>query len=445
VNPLPFRRIPWVFLFLALTLAVVYAAFFYLYAEIRGRLDEELGARLTAVATAAAAAVNDPVWEGIRSGDPEAMAGARAELEEVRAANDLSDIFLFDPGERTLLDVRGQFPEGEVNPALGFDAVAVTAALAGLPAATRLYQSGDVFLKSGYAPVTGDAGGIVGGVGIEASAEFFAALDRLRGAMVGAAALVSVAVVLLGLGFARVQSVQSRLEERLHRAETLASMGQMAAVLAHEIRNPLGIIRGSAETLAEKYGLGDDEIYRFIPEEVDRLHATVTGYLDFARGGGETGAVDVSAALGRTLNLVRRELERKGVELAADIQDGVFPVRGAARLEQAFLNLVLNAADAMPQGGRLTVTLAGAPDSVRVAFADTGEGMDEETRRRSTDPFFTTKERGSGLGLAVVSRVVEDCGGRMDIVSRPGEGTTVRLRFGLEHGAAAIPGTEDPA
>jgi len=423
------RRIPWVFVFLVLTLAVVYTAFLYLFVEFRRRLDEELGARLTAVASATAAAVDDGVWAGVASGDPVVLDAVRRELEEVRSTNDLSDIFLFDPEERTLLDVRGQFPEGDANPALAFDAVAVTAALAGLPAATRLYESGNTFLKSGYAPVLGDSGAVLGGVGIEASAGFFTALDRVRGTLLGAAGIVSVVVVLLGLGFARIQAGQTRLERRLRRAETLASMGQMAAMLAHEIRNPLGIIRGSAETLAEKYDLGEDEIYRFIPEEVDRLRATVTEYLDFARSGGEAAVEDAQAALQRTLHLVRRELERKGVELVADIQEGTFPVRGGARLEQAYLNLALNAGDAMPGGGRLRVGLTATEREVRIAFADTGDGMDEATRRKCLDPFFTTKERGSGLGLAVVSRVVEDCGGGMEIASRPGSGTTVTLVF----------------
>jgi len=409
---------------------VVYAAFLYLFVSFRNHLDEELGARLMAVASAASAAVNDEVWTGLLAGDPAVRARVEQEFLEIQTANDLSDLFLFDPAETTVFDLRGQYPAGEKNPALLFDVVAVTTALAGLPAYTALYQSGDTYLKSGYAPVLDPEGNVIGGVGAEASAAFFAVLSQVRGTLLGAAGLVLVGMTILGVGFTRIQNVQQGLERRLRRTETLATMGQMTAMLAHEIRNPLGIIRGSAETLAERYGIGDDELYRFIPEEVDRLHRTLSSYLDFARTDRPAGHEDLADALERTLALTAGELERRGIVVERDLAEGPWPVRADAhRLQQAFLNLVLNAKDAMAAGGTLTVRLGRRGTRIRVEFADTGVGMDEATRARSLEPFYTSKEKGSGLGLAVVRRVAEDAGGRVEILSRPGEGTTVILTF----------------
>jgi signal transduction histidine kinase len=300
--------------------------------------------------------------------------------------------------------------------------------MAGLPAATRLYSSQGGFLKSAYAPVTGQGADVVGGVGVVASATFFEALGQVRSTLFGAAALVLGGVVILGVVFARLFSAHENLESRLRRTETLATMGQMAAMLAHEIRNPLGIIRGAAERLGERFQIQDDEVYRFIPEEVDRLERTLSTYLDFARPGSTGEIEDVRTALARTLDLVSHDLERKGIDLQADMEEGEFPVRGDAHLlQQAFLNLLLNARDAMEKGGTLSVSLARKGSVTVVTVSDTGSGMTEEVLRRATEPFFTSKEKGSGLGLAVVSWVVGDLNGRMNMKSRSGGGTTVTL------------------
>ncbi len=433
-------RPAWVLAFLLLTLVVVYAAFGYLYLSFRRQMDRELGLRLVAVASAAAAAVNGETWHRIADGDSAAVAHAREDLGEVRRVNDVSDIFLFDAGETTLLDLGGAYPEGETNPALQLDVVAATTALAGIPAYTRLYAGQGAFFRSGYAPVTGPSGEVVGGVGVEASAGFLGVLTQVRDTLFGASVLVLAAMALLGGGFLRLFQARGRLETRLRRTETLAAMGQMAAMLAHEIRNPLGIIRGAAERTGERYGIGEDDVFRFIPEEVDRLERTLAAYLDFARppGAGGGGEVDLAAALRRTLALAAEELRRKEVEVVEEIPvDGDEPVRVGADphlLQQAFLNVVLNARDAMPEGGVLTVGLERRGRRAVVSFRDTGTGMTPEVRRRALEPFFTDKEKGSGLGLTVVRRVTEEMGGRLDLRSEPGRGATVVLDLPLVPG-----------
>jgi signal transduction histidine kinase len=414
--------------FLILTLTVVYSAFIYLYVSYRDQLEEELGQRLIAVASGSAAAVNAAAWARMASGDSASAGTVRRELEEIARVNGVSDIFVFDTGENLLLDLGRGFPAEEFKVVLAADVEAVTTAMAGLPAATRLYSSQGGHLKSAYAPVTGMDGDVVGGVGVVASATFFEVLGQVRRTLMGAAAVVLVGMVLLGTVFAKLLSAQESLESRLRRTETLASMGQMSAMLAHEIRNPLGIIRGAAERLGERYQLTEDEVYRFIPEEVDRLERTLSTYLDFARPDSTEEFEDVRRALTRTLDLMGHELEGKGIRLEADMEDGEFLVRGDTHvLQQAFLNLLLNARDAMSDGGTLGVSLRRRGTDAEVSVSDTGSGMTEEVVRRAAEPFFTSKEKGSGLGLAVVSRLVDDLGGRMNIRSRTGDGTTVTL------------------
>lgn len=426
------KRFLWFFVFLLLTLAIVFAAFFYLYTSFRTKLDEELGARLTAVASGTAATINGSVWDGIVSGDSLARGELLRDLSEINDANELSNIFVFDDLEVTVMDLRGVYIEGEPNPLLALDVVAATTALAGVPAYTNLYESEDTFFKSGYAPVLSTNGTVVGGVGVEADAAFFEALGAIRQLLLGSASLVTLGMLFLGAGFLRVQQLQGGLEQRLRRTETLATMGQMTAMMAHEIRNPLGIIRGAAETLGDKYEIKEDEIFQFIPEEVDRLHGILSSYLDFART--DTAQTeDVGEALRRTLQVAKQDLDRKNIQVEVDIEDSEFPIRaGSQLLQQAFLNVILNAKDAMPEGGTLTVELKRDRGRAHVVFGDTGMGMPEDIRKKAMDPFFTNKEKGSGLGLAVVQRVASDAGGKVQIESRENQGTQISLWLPLK-------------
>lgn len=425
------KRLAGILGFLFLTLAVVYVAFIYLYGSYRRQLEEELGQRLIAVASATGAALNGPVWTALAGGDSAAVGAIRDELGEIQRVNGVADILVFDRDRRILFDLAGRFAVGEENLALTISDVSpVTEALAGLPAAGELYTSQGGYLKSAYAPVLGADGRAVGGVGVEASATFFEVLGQIRGTLLGVGVVVLAAVALLAAVFARLFSAQEALESRLRRTETLATMGQMAAMLAHEIRNPLGIIRGAAERIGERYGIQDDEVVRFIPDEVDRLERTLGTYLDFARPSVSGDGSDAGEALRRTVHLMEGEFTRKGLRLEADMEEGEFPVRGDAHLlQQVFLNLLLNAREAMPEGGTASVTLRRNGNRTEIAVADSGPGMTEAVRRRAAEPFFTSKRSGSGLGLAVVHRVVTDAGGRMQIESEPGRGTRVTLSF----------------
>jgi two-component system, NtrC family, sensor histidine kinase HydH len=308
----------------------------------------------------------------------------------------------------------------------------VTTALAGWPVATRLYSSRGGYLKSAYAPVTDEANNVVGGVGVEASATFFETLGKMKRTLIGAALLVSFGLVLIGVAVARLWVTRELLEARLSRAETLASMGQMTAMLAHEIRNPLGIIKGAAERVSKRYGLDQDEVFRFIPEEVDRLEQTLNAYLDFAHPRATIEIESLSRAIARPLEFLAVELERKNIRVDTQFESGFFPVRCDPHLlRQALLNIFLNARDAMPSGGTLTVKLERRGGRAVVTITDTGTGMTEAVRARATEPFFTAKEKGSGLGLAVVRRAVDDVRGKLEILSRPGEGTSVVLYLPL--------------
>jgi signal transduction histidine kinase len=243
----------------------------------------------------------------------------------------------------------------------------------------------------------------------------------------------------------------SRLYEKMKERDRLAALGEMAAGLAHEIRNPLGAIKGAAQYL-DPAGLqaGDAEILNIIVEEVNRLDGVVAQFLAYSRpfpqaSSGKFQPTDLNDVLWKTMKLVESDFP-KAVSLEMDLTPGLPQITAdAEQLKQVFINLALNAVQAMPDGGRLTVrtrrphapvelalsdsTPRYSADQVEVRFADTGAGIPEDALDRIFIPFYTTKTKGTGLGLAICQRIVKGHGGTIEVQSRVGEGTEFILRF----------------
>ena len=218
------------------------------------------------------------------------------------------------------------------------------------------------------------------------------------------------------------------IEDQLRRADRLSALGELSAGMAHEIRNPLGAIRGTAEILQDGVDPKDRryEFTRILIKEVDRLSRVVQDFLDFARpaGSGERGRVAVPALLEDILALSRQQFRQSRVEVALQADEVPAAAGNAEQLKQAFLNLVLNAQQATPPGGRVTLSVAPVGERVRVQIADTGQGIAAENLDRIFNPFFTTRREGTGLGLAITQRIIKGHGGEIEVESRPGEGTT---------------------
>lgn len=220
------------------------------------------------------------------------------------------------------------------------------------------------------------------------------------------------------------------IEEQLRRADRLSALGELSAGMAHEIRNPLGSIRGTAEILRDGMAEGDPrgEFAGILIQEVDRLNKVVQDFLDFARPGEtDRNAVDLNALLQELLSFTRQSARSGGVTVAFD--PGPIPAVRADReqLRQAFLNLVLNAFQAMPDGGELSIATESVDEWVRVRFRDTGCGIAAADLERVFNPFFTTRSEGTGLGLAIVHRIIQGHGGRIDVSSEAGVGTVFTL------------------
>jgi signal transduction histidine kinase len=221
-------------------------------------------------------------------------------------------------------------------------------------------------------------------------------------------------------------------QEQLLQTRKMAAVGNLTSGVAHELNNPLNNISLTVETLLDDFEETDDDrkkkLLNDIFIQVQRASATVRNLLDFTRKDLPAfTAVSIQDVLQSTLNLVGNELALAKVESHLDVEDGLPPVYGNPRnLQQVFLNLFLNAMQAMPRGGTLTVRADHEGDSVRVSVRDTGVGIPEVDLEKIFEPFFTTKEagEGTGLGLSVSYSIIEKHGGRLEVQSQPGEGTT---------------------
>jgi two-component system NtrC family sensor kinase len=230
-----------------------------------------------------------------------------------------------------------------------------------------------------------------------------------------------------------------RAQERLIQTEKLSSLGKLSASIAHEINNPLTGILTTAKLLIRMLEERPDEPERerlikhlqLVHRETERCSAIVRNLLGFARERPLTLTdADVNAALEEALFLVHNQVALQNITLVRQLGDVPLVHADFGQIRQAFANIIINACDAMPNGGTLTVTTTrAAGEMVEIRIADTGIGIPKEQLSKVFDPFFTTKEKGTGLGLSVVYGVIDRHGGKLTLDSAPGKGTVVTIRL----------------
>ena len=238
------------------------------------------------------------------------------------------------------------------------------------------------------------------------------------------------------------------LEGQLSQADKLSSIGLLAAGVAHEVNTPLAVISSYTQMLAKQLQ-GDQQKYGLlekITRQTFRASEIVNNLLNFSRTSGtEFTDVDINKVIADTLALLEHQFRSAKIQVQSDLTAPLSPVQGnAGRLQQVFLNLFLNARDAMPGGGQLNIATSNG-DMVRVRVSDTGSGIAPENIQRIYDPFFTTKTapkegqpRGTGLGLSVTYGIIQEHAGKIRVESEPGAGTTFALDFPLSRKAVHV-------
>lgn len=415
------------------------------YFAARAMLEDEIGERLRGLAGAAAAGLPSGIVSRFRPDSTRTHQNLLGRLSKVAATTEARRVFLVTPDGRSMADTRADAPApGEPDRTLAEDRFEIEQALAGQPSASVLYASNDgAAYKRGFAPVTHD-GQIVAVLGIEGSAATYATLGDLRTylTVLGLVALLALAMVIIVLSRAltaplnRLATVANRIGEGdleapvqeaggaaeiLVLARTMDEMRTrlqqrdrelqlMLGGIAHEVRNPLGGMELFVGLLKDDlYGRDDElELLARVEKELGNLKRVVEEFLEYARRQPiQREAVSLTELMFEIAMLV-------DVDLQTRLPDAHTLYGDAARLRRLFLNLVRNAA----QAGAKTVTITLRGD--RLCICDDGPGLPRETAERAFDAFFTTKEKGTGLGLALCRRIAEEHGGQLTL-ENPGE------------------------
>jgi signal transduction histidine kinase len=231
-----------------------------------------------------------------------------------------------------------------------------------------------------------------------------------------------------------------KMQEEIRRLDRLSALGQLSAEVAHEVKNPLGIIKNSAQIL-QSDSMGEEkrkEVVTFIIEEAERINKVIDNFLQFAKPPKtkkqKTNVVEV---LNRTIQMVSDTLTKNNIKLEKKYEDlRAFIRADQSQLQQLFLNLILNAVEAMHEGGKLKITArlesTKAPEGneekwIKITFSDTGKGISDEIKDKVFEPFYTTREQGTGLGLSISKKIVDSHGGRITLESKIGKGSKFEI------------------
>ncbi len=422
----------WAALSYAVIILVTSGGLFRLYNGSKNRLDEAMGQRLLAVATSLSHMLDPQMLLQSSFADSTGLAyldDLHLILDDIRSDVNLAEITLTDVLlDEVLLSTSEQMEKGQPNDYWGLDLEALATVKAGQPAATVLYKVAGVFQKSAHAPVYSYSGGVndlLVIVTVTGNPDFFDSLGRLKRAAFLTGGFVVLVLVIMGFFLFRINVVIARYRASVLRQENLAAMGRMTAGIAHEIRNPLSIIRASGQHLEQVLGDASiaDEIAPFIVEEVDRLDHILKGYLAFGSDKKtEAEVFDLGICVQRSASLLYEEMNEAGIAIIGSESLPAAPVFGdRRRLQQVLLNLFVNARDAMDTGGNIRVSLSltqGAKPRAMLEISDEGCGLKGISADKLFEPFWTSKEKGSGLGLAMSRTIVEEMGGRLDLRNR---------------------------
>jgi signal transduction histidine kinase len=296
-----------------------------------------------------------------------------------------------------------------------------------------------LYLKSAFAPLAGSDGTVRAVLGVEANIDYFDSLTELKQNLYYASGLSLLGGLFLGAFFLWGQRRINDSEQRMFLTETHAHLGRMVAVVAHELRNPLMIIRGSAERLVKKTDLTEAN---YVIEEVDRLNEIVSGYLDFAGAGGSLLAADMPVELdlnnlvaATSKHLIEKYPNTQITWLTATPAATVKIIGYERSLRQVLLNLLFNSVESCDDSGRpveVGVEIQDEGSTVQLTVIDHGPGLTKAEQKKIFTPFYTTRKAGSGLGLYLCRTIIDQMGGSLVLESEPDVGTEIIIRLPKE-------------
>ena len=442
-----FRKSPFLFSFLLLaaTLIIFFLSGYTALELIKLSKERVLGARMLAIGrTLAMAGLNGqsffllehPLTPASVMGDPlEEMDDIRLFLREVRVENNLRSLMIIDNDSHVLIDSRGEFAPGEEYPLLHFDEIEIETAFSGKSTASPLYRVEGNPHKRVYVPLKNSNGEPTAVLRLEASRDYFNELRDMRDAMLWIGFIVFCLMAFLALIFYTLLARLIRMEHSLAFADRLKSIGAFAASLAHEVRNPLSIMRATAESVVEELPPEAEQqpLLRSIIEEIDRMNQLMSRFLQFASPSIEN-AVGASAntedVITSVISFLQKDMNKFSIEIKIETESNLPPVAVDEKiLRQILLNLLINARDSIGEKGVIEVRSKRRRQNIAIEICDDGRGIPAENINRIFDPFFSTKKGGTGLGLFVSRMLAERAGGSLEIANRETKGARVIMTF----------------
>ncbi len=424
-----------VIIFTILLIAVVNLAWWLMYQKIEKSFEAQLSRRLAAVAALGAQELKPGLIQSLNEGSLAAYDTTLQILDEIRRIDSLSEVFILDADYNYLATT--QITGDSLYYLKALNASYIDSVLLGETAdaalVSRSYRVSNIFLKSAFAPLDDTSGFTIAVLGLEADLDYTDNLIGLKNNLVFTSGLSIGAGLLFGFLFFWIQRRLERAERNLLRSQAQANLGRMVAVVSHELKNPLMIIRAAAERLKRgQAGVANDPEAGFILEEVDRLNEIVTGYLDFASGRKPLTrqTINLSEIIDNLVEQFGPGFTKDGILLTATRDTGRHEVfADPVAVRQILINLLLNAAEASKSAFKpeVNVSLITGLDSHTVAVCDNGPGIDSGKKAAIFEPFYTTSTSGSGLGLYLSKKLAEDMGGAISLDSRPGGPTTFAL------------------
>jgi signal transduction histidine kinase len=460
-------RIRLILFFVALMAVLLAVGGLSIQWTIRRSMEDELGKKLEAVASAASVFFDEEdIGFMLAQPGPRLKQYLTKKLILLRKQTGVKRIFLFDLADKNLLDTRNATGSGGEVFSLRFYRKEMDLLKRGKSSHTILFQGIDGGpTMTGFSPLV-RRGETVGGVGADGSATFLDSLDRLRRrlvqiALIGVFATMVLAQLLAGT-ITRPIAKLVKSSEQIGRgnygepipplgkseigvlAETMEAMRRnvvererelkaMVAGVAHEIRNPLGGIELFTGLLADEVAKRPDakKHVEKIEKEIRYLKGIVDSFLEYARPNEpRREPCRVREILREATALAEREMKTSGIStIFSDGMDALVALVDPCHFKRMALNLVQNAVQAMPEGGRLTIEGRAEGRGIHLRFTDTGIGVPPDVQARIFSPFFTTREKGTGLGLSIVKQLAEANGGRVSLVRSDGKGTVFEMEL----------------
>ncbi|RKX17325.1 MAG: hypothetical protein DRP51_11030 [Candidatus Zixiibacteriota bacterium] len=414
------RRSTAVIFFTGLLIIIVNLTWWLFYAKTESSFEEQLSRRLGSLVVLGASGFDAETISALADGYLSAYEKVLGQLEQIKASDSLSEVFVLDDDYNYLATTSPE--EDSVYYLVSLNREAIDSAFFSadkscFSSVSASYRTDDFILKSAFAPLFDSTGEVRAVLGIEADVDYTDNLLSLRRSLYLSTA-VSVGIGLLfGIIFFLVQRKIGLAERSIILSQSQANLGRMVAVVSHEIKNPLMIMRASAESLKKA---NDKPEADFILEEIDRLNKIVSGYLDFAAGkfSLKMEKVGIAELISGIIKRFAPRLKETNIQLKfADGGDDTKIMADPIALRQVIINLILNAAEAVAdnKNPEIVIDTAIRGKRVEITVADNGPGIDPKTAKNIFEPFYTTKTKGSGLGLFHTRKLMETMGGRIDV------------------------------